>query len=103
MQPGLDVAPAQQRGDLLLDVFGLAFLDHHHAALADAEVRDLLGHQRIGDVQHQQRDVAGAERIGQAELLQAADQRVVQAALHDDAQVLRACRGISSFSPCSTM
>ena len=92
MQPGLDVAPAQQGRDLLLDVFGLAFLDHQHGALAHAEIRHLLGHQRIGDVEHQQRNVTGAEGIGQAQLLQAAHQRVVQAALHDDAQVLRACR-----------
>ena len=48
----------------------------------------LLGHQRVGHVEHQHRDVDGAERIGQAQLLQRADQRVVQAALHDQAEVL---------------
>jgi hypothetical protein len=95
-------APAQQGGDLLLDVFGLAFLDHQHRALAHAEVGDLLGHQRAGDVQHQQGDVGLAEGVGQPELLQAADQRVVQAALHHDAEVGMP-PAMCSFSPCSTM
>jgi hypothetical protein len=54
VQLRLDVAPAQQRGDLLLDEFGLAFLHHQHGALAGAEVGDLFRHQGIGDVQHQQ-------------------------------------------------
>jgi hypothetical protein len=87
VQRRLDVAPAQQGGDLLLDVFGLAFFHHQHRALADAEVGHLLGHQRVGHVEHEDRDVGFAERIGQALLLQAADQRVVEPALHHDAQV----------------
>ena len=57
------------------------------ARLPTQKSRDLLGHQRVGDVEHQQRDVGRAEGIGQAELLQAADQRVVEPALHDDAEV----------------
>ena len=103
MQPGLDVAPAQQRGDLLLDVLGLAFLDDQHRALAGAEIGDLLGHQRVGHVEHSSGMSRVAEGVGQAELLQRAHQRVVQAALHDDAQVRVPCRANSSLSPCSTM
>jgi hypothetical protein len=34
VQGRLDVAPAQQGGDLLLDVLGLAFFQHQHGALA---------------------------------------------------------------------
>jgi hypothetical protein len=74
-------------GDFLLDELGLALLDHQHGALAAAEIGHLLRHQRVGDVEHQQRNLGGAEGIGQPELLQRADQRIVQAALHDDADV----------------
>jgi hypothetical protein len=88
VQGRLDVAPAQQGGDFLLDVLGLPFFQHQHGALADAEVRDLVGHQRAGHVEHQRRDVEFAKRIGQAELLQRAHQRVREAPLHDQAQVV---------------
>jgi hypothetical protein len=102
VQRRLDVAPAQQRGDVLLDVLGLAFFHHQHRALAHAEVGHLLGHQRVGHVQHEDGDVGLAEGIGQPLLLQAADERVVQAALHHDAQVGMP-PGTSSFRPFSTM
>ena len=45
------------------------------ARLPSAEVRELLGHQRVGDVEHQHGNVGVAEGIGQAELLQRADER----------------------------
>ena len=46
----LDIAPAQDRVERLLDIFGLALLDHQHGALARAERDDLVVDQRIGDV-----------------------------------------------------
>ena len=87
MQGGGHVAAAQQGGNFLLDVLGLAFFHHQHAAFANAEVGNLVRHQGAGDVEHQQRNFGFAKRIGQAELLQRANQRVVQTALHDDAEV----------------
>ena len=57
----------------------------------------------IGDVEHQQRQLARAERVGQAELLQRADQRVVEAALHDRCRRRRARPANSSLSSCSAM
>ena len=57
------------------------------ARLPAQKADDLLGHQRVGDVEHQDRNLAAAEGVGQAELLQRADQRVVQAALHDQPEV----------------
>ena len=87
MQRGVDVAPAQEGGDFLLDVFGRAFFHHQHGTLAQCKFGNLLGHQRESDVEHQHRNVALAKRIGRAKLLQRTDQRVVQAALHDDAQI----------------
>jgi hypothetical protein len=52
---------AQCLGDVLLDVLGVAFLDDEHRVLADAERADLAGHQRVGDVEHQDRNLALAE------------------------------------------
>ena len=89
VQRRLDVAPAQAwwRSPARCIRAGLP-RPPARARLPAQKSRDLLGHQRVGDVEHQQRDVARAERIGQAELLQRAHQRVVQAALHDDAEVV---------------
>ena len=87
MQRGLDVGAAQHRRQLLLDVFGLAFLDHQHRLFAHAKIAQLLGNQRVGGVEHQQGDVGLPEGVGQAKLLQRADQRVVEAALNDDAEL----------------
>ena len=79
---GVDVALAQDRVDRLLDVVGRALLDDQHGALALAEVGDLVGHQRMGDVQHQRRDLAF-----DLQPVEAAQQHVGDAALHDDAEV----------------
>ena len=87
VQRRLDVAAAQQSGQLLLDVLGLPFFHHQHGAFADAKVFQLDWHQRVGDVEHQQRNIRLAKRIGHAELLQRANQRVVQATLHHDAHI----------------
>ena len=48
-----DVGTAQLHVERLLDVFGLAFLDHQHGALAGAEAAQFLGHQRIDHVEHE--------------------------------------------------
>ncbi len=88
VQRGGDAGAAQQRGEFLLDVLGLAFLDHQHGALALAEALELLGHQRARHVEHQHRDPGFAEGVGQTELLQRPDEGVVEAALHDEAEVL---------------
>ena len=45
-----------------LDVVGIAFLDHQHGALADAELAQLLRHQRIDDVEHVDRDARSRRR-----------------------------------------
>ncbi len=86
-QPGLQVVPAQHAGDALLDEVRLAFFHQQHRALAGAEARELGVDQRVGDVHHVQRQPAVAEDIGQAQPLHRAQQRVVQPALHDDADV----------------
>ena len=72
---GLDVGAAQLGVDRLLDVVGIAFLDHQHGALAGAELAHLLRHQRIGDVEAVDRDARIAEHVGEAEPLQRAQQR----------------------------
>ena len=83
--------------DRLLDVVGRALLDDQHGALALAEVGDLVGHQRMGDVQHQRRHLAL-----DLQPVEAAHQHVGDAALHDDAEIGALARK-SSFRPCSTM
>ena len=99
-----DAGAAQDRQDLLLDELGLPFLDHQHRALAARRSRAISSgtsgqttlSARIGD--------GGlAERVGEAELLQRADQRVVEPALHDDAEVVARRRAKRSLSACSTM
>ena len=47
----VDFGPAQHGEHRILEVGGLAFLDDQHRALAGAELDDLLGDQRIGDVE----------------------------------------------------
>ena len=53
-----------------------------------AELGDLLGHQRVGDVEHAERNVAVAIGIGKAQLLQRPDHGVVEPALQDDADIV---------------
>ena len=87
MPTSLRAAPGlvQHRGEGLLDVVGLAFLDDQHRILALAEAQELVVDQRIGGVEHIERDVGVAVGVGEAEALQRADDAVVHAALHDDA------------------
>ena len=87
MQRCVHACAAQLGGDVLFDVFRRAFFHHQHAAFALAKIDHLGRHQGVGDVQHQDRDVALAKGVGQAQLLQAAHQRVVEAALHDEADI----------------
>ena len=87
VQRGVYASSSQLRGDVLLDVLGLAFFHHQHRSFALAKVNDLVRHQRVGDVQHQHRYVAFAESIRQPQQLQAAQQAIVQTALHDQAQI----------------
>src|SRR5713101_2521526 len=63
---------AQYRVQRVLEVGRLAFLDHQDGALAGAKSADLLGNERVGDVQGVDRDLRVAEGVGEAELLQAA-------------------------------
>jgi hypothetical protein len=82
VEPGVDVALAQDGVDRLLDVVGSALLDDQHSALALAEIGDLVGHQRMRDVQHQGRNLAF-----DLETVEATHQDIGDAALHDDAEV----------------
>ena len=72
----------QMRGNVLLDEFGLPLFEHQHCLFALAKTRDLLRHQGIHHIEHHQRQLTVAIRIGQAQLLQRANERVVQTALH---------------------
>ena len=84
---GLKIGVAQDHVEGLLDEFGLAFLDDHDSALAGAEADDFIIDQRIGDVENIQRHLGVADRIGKADELECTEQRIVQAALHDDSDL----------------
>ena len=86
---GRHAGAAQRRQQFLLDELGLPFLEHEHGTLAAAERGELVRHQRIDDVEHEDRDGGLAQRVREAELLQRADQRVVEPALHDEADAVR--------------
>ena len=83
--PGAAAGLVQHRGQSLLDVVGLAFLDHEHRVLAFAERQELVVDQRIDGVQHVKRNLGLAISVGKADALQRADHGIVHAALHDDA------------------
>ena len=87
VQPGIEIGLAQDLPDRLLEELGRALLHHQHRPLAGAEARNLLGHQRMGDIQHMGGDRDVAVRIGQARHCQAPVEHVEQAALHDDAEL----------------
>ena len=67
--PGL----VQHRGEGLLDIVGLAFLDDQHGILALAEGEELVVDQRIDGVEHVERHVGVAVGVGKADALQRAD------------------------------
>ena len=82
------IRAAQDRADLVLDVLGLGLLDDEHGFAVAREVHDLVGHERIDDVEHVDRHIRIAGRIREADLLQGAHQGIVDPALHDDADIL---------------
>src|SRR6218665_143207 len=84
----VQAAPPQQGVEVLLQVVGLAFLDHQHGPLATAEPVHLVLDQRVGDVQDVQRHAAGAEQVGLAQQFERAQHAVGQAAEGHDADVL---------------
>ena len=77
----------QMCGDVLLDEFGLPFFDHQHRLLAITKTGDLFGHQGVHHIEHHQGQLAVARCIRQAQLLQGANERVVQTALHHQTQL----------------
>jgi hypothetical protein len=81
------LASAQGGEDRVLEERGLAFLDDQDRLLVPREGNDLLGDERVGDIEAVDGDLRGAERVGLAEELQRADDSVVHAALADDPQV----------------
>jgi len=52
-----------QRLQLLLDEVGHPLLQHEHAALAVEEIDELLGHQRMNDVEHEEGNAAPPEDV----------------------------------------
>ncbi len=89
---GLDIGAAQFDIDRVLDIGRVAFLHHQHGALCGAELADLLRHQRIDDVEHQERNARGAEHVRQADALQRA-QHAVGEPTHDDNADIRHVAG----------
>ncbi|MCY1361149.1 hypothetical protein D9M69_478070 [compost metagenome] len=79
---------AQDGREVLLDEVGLAFFHDEHGALAFAEADDFALDDGIGHVHHIQRHAGLAVHVGQAQAFERTQQRVVAAALHDDADVV---------------
>ena len=77
----------RERLELALDEVRHTLLDHEDLALAPHERDELLGHQRMQAVQHEERDRGASVDVGEAELREAAERRVPLAALHDDAEL----------------
>ena len=90
VDPAADLVSPQRREDLLLDELRLPLLDHQHRALARAEIADLLGNERAHDVERQHRHERVAKGVGETVLLQCTNERVVEPAQHDDAEVVAA-------------
>ena len=69
----------------LFEIVGLALFDDKDRFLVLAEGRELIIDQWIGDVQDIERHFGFAIEVGEAQTLQCADDAVIHAALHDDA------------------
>ena len=89
LDAGLNVRAPQDRIDGLLNEFRLTLFDDEDRLLAGAEAGELGIDQRIGDIENVERDAAFAEHVGKPEHFERAQQRIVHAALHDDADVAR--------------
>jgi hypothetical protein len=87
VQRGGHVGPAQDRVEVLLDVVRLALFEQEHGAFTLAELDDLVVDDRVGHVHDVHRHLRTAVRVRAAEQFQRPVQRVVQAALDDDADV----------------
>ena len=87
VQLRIEVGPAQDLPDRLLQELGRALLHHQHRPLAGAEAHDLLGHQRVRDVEHVGRQGHVAMRVGKAGHGEPAVQHIEKPALHDDAEL----------------
>ena len=88
MDGGAHPGPTQHRMDRLLVVIGLAFLHHQHSLLAVAKPQQFRVDERVGDVHHVQGDARLAKQISHVVAHERALHVVVQAAEHDDAQIL---------------
>ena len=88
MQDGVEIGAAQNGANFMLDIFGLAFLDHRDGFAASGKGRDLFGHQRIDDIQRQDGNVGAAIGIGETDLLQSTDEAIIEPALHNQTDVV---------------
>ena len=75
MDPRAQLLARQDRGDVLFEILGLAFLDDEDRFLVGTETRNLAVEQRIGNVKAIDRNVGVAELVGQAEQDHSAVQR----------------------------
>ena len=74
--------------ELLLDEVGHALFEHRDPTLPLEEIDELLGHERMDHVQHEERDSAPAEDVGLAQELERAKRGRREPALEDDADLL---------------
>ena len=96
----IDAGFSEQDVHRLLDVIGVALLDHQYASLVLAKPGDFLGHQGMHHVEHQQGHRGLAEAVGQSQLVQCPDGGIVHPALEDDAHVfLLALEHLVQFAP----
>ncbi|MBC7938217.1 MAG: hypothetical protein H7Z19_00395 [Chitinophagaceae bacterium] len=90
VQRGAGAGLAQDARQVLFDEVRLAFFDHQQRPLAGGKTQHFGVDKRVGHVHHVQRHAAVAVHVRHAQPLQRTQQRVVAAALHDDADVVRA-------------
>ncbi len=88
----MQIGAAQFHVERVLDVFGVAFLDHQHGALAGAEGGQLLRHQRVDHVEHQHRHARGAEDIGETQPLERAQHGIAEPAHDHNADLVKIAR-----------
>src|SRR5699024_3986506 len=84
----LHTVTTQYGVDVVLDILGLAFLDHQDRFLAGTELYDLIVDQRVGDIEHVQWYAGVAITIGHAQAFHGANKRIVNTALDDQANTI---------------